>query len=146
MDFKKILNIGIAIVGGWFLGSLVNIGIILLGLKIYPLPETINVMDIQNYNANAHLLTTTHYITPFLAHAIGTLVGAFFASRIAKNYKLLLAILIGLLFLIGGIMEVGQRVTPTWFIILDLVVAYIPMAFLGYLLGKKLSIYQRSQM
>jgi hypothetical protein len=42
------------------------------------------------------------------------------------------------LFLIGGIVNVFLLPSPTWFSIVDLVGAYIPMAFIGGKIGKKL--------
>jgi hypothetical protein len=40
--------------------------------------------------------------------------------------------------LIGGAMEVANLSAPLWFNVLDLVMAYIPMAYLGYWLSGKL--------
>ncbi len=39
--------------------------------------------------------------------------------------------IIAVFFLAGGIANVLMLPSPTWFIILDLVVAYIPMGYLG---------------
>jgi hypothetical protein len=72
-----------------------------------------------------------HFIFPFLAHALGTLVGAWVAARIAANNKMRLAIGIGILFLVGGITNALTLPSPVWFTILDLGLAYIPMAWLG---------------
>jgi hypothetical protein len=78
-----------------------------------------------------HLFQPKHFIMPFLAHAIGTLIGAFIAALIAGSHKMNFAIVIGIFFLIGGIMSVFMLPSPVWFNILDLVVAYIPMAWIG---------------
>jgi len=75
------------------------------------------------------------FIFPFLAHALGTFVGAFVAARLAANNKMRLAIGIGFLFLVGGITNALMLPAPAWFIILDLLIAYIPMAWLGGKLG-----------
>ena len=55
--------------------------------------ETLNNMD---------MLNNTQYIFPFLAHAMGTLVGAVCALRIAGEKQPIVAWLIGLLFLAVG--------------------------------------------
>jgi threonine/homoserine/homoserine lactone efflux protein len=47
------------------------------------------------------------------------------------------ALTIGIVFLIGGIMNVMMLPSPLWFTILDLVGAYLPMAYLAWKLGKK---------
>ena len=41
--------------------------------------------------------------SPFLAHALGTLVGAAIAGLIAANYKMIFSLGIGVLFLLVGI-------------------------------------------
>lgn len=42
-----------------------------------------------------------------------------------------MALIVGVLFLIGGVSMVAMLPSPMWFNALDLIVAYIPMAFLG---------------
>lgn len=101
------------------------------------MPEGIDVMNIENYNANAHLLDFKNYITPFLAHAIGTFMGAFVCTKMAVDRKLWLAMLIGILFFVGGAMEIYERSTPMWFILLDLIFAYFPMAYIAYYFANK---------
>ena len=71
-----------------------------------------------------------HFIMPFLAHALGTFVGAFVAAIIAISNKINLALAIGVLFLTGGISMVFMLPSPTWFTLLDLIGAYLPMAYL----------------
>jgi len=52
------------------------------------------------------------------------------------NSRRRVALLIGFLFLIGGIEAVGMIPNaPLWFDILDLTVAYIPMALIGWRLA-----------
>ena len=128
MTLWKLFRYLLSLFAGIVLGSMVNMGIILLGLQINPMPDGIDVMNVEAYNKMAHLLKFHHYMTPFFAHAIGTLIGAFIAAKISQDRKLIVALLIGVLFMIGGIMEVQSRVTPTWFAILDIGIAYIPMA------------------
>ncbi|WP_317131399.1 hypothetical protein [Maribacter sp. ACAM166] len=67
---------------------------------------------------------------------MGTLVGAFVAAKIASTNKMLMALSVGLLFLIGGTINITLLGGPMWFNALDLIVAYIPMAYLGWKLAK----------
>jgi len=53
------------------------------------------------------------------------------AGLIAASHKMRFALGIGAFFLIGGIVMVISVPSPTWFAALDLLVAYIPMAYLG---------------
>jgi hypothetical protein len=49
------------------------------------------------------------------------------------------ALVIGSFHLIGGIAASFMIPSPVWFIVLDLVAAYIPASFLGGLIGVRLT-------
>lgn len=132
-----IKNVG-AVVLGVIVGSIVNMGIIMLSSSIIPLPEGLDQTDMNSYNNSIHLLSNKHYIMPFLAHALGTLVGAFLAAKVAATNKMMFAIVIGVFFLAGGIMASYMLSnSPNWFKAFDLIAAYIPMAWIGGKLGMK---------
>lgn len=134
---NPILRNILAVVAGLVIGALINSGIIAISGSIVPLPEGVDPNDIESIKANIHRYSTMHFIMPFLAHAIGTLAGAFICAKIAASKKLILSLIIGVFFLLGGIMMVTMLPSPAWFNALDLVVAYLPMAWLGFILGKK---------
>jgi hypothetical protein len=121
----------IAVVVGLFAGGLFNGGLIAISGSIVPPPEGVDVTTAEGLKAGIHLFEPKHFIMPFLAHALGTFVGALITGFIAVRNKMKLALIIGLVFLIGGIMMVFQVPSPTWFIIVDLVGAYIPFAFIA---------------
>lgn len=79
-----------------------------------------------------------HFVPPFLAHALGTLVGALLAFLIAASHPKVFAYVIGAAFLAGGIAVSFMIPAPAWFIATDILVAYIPMAWLGIQLGQRL--------
>ena len=123
---RKILAVAI----GWFGGAFINMALIQLGHILFP----IEGVDPSNMDALAQAMPTMdtkHFIFPFLAHALGALIGAFLAALIARKNKMRFAMIIGVLFLIGGIMVNYMLPGPTWFTILDILLAYIPMAWLG---------------
>ncbi|MBK7407185.1 MAG: hypothetical protein IPL49_19070 [Saprospirales bacterium] len=125
----------LAVIAGIFVGGMVNMGIIMLSSSIIPLPEGVNPADPESLKAGIHLFEPKHFIFPFLAHALGTLVGAYLTALIAANRKMILALVIGVVFLIGGIINVVNLPAPLWFDVLDLVAAYIPMGWLGWKLA-----------
>lgn len=129
------LKLVLAVLAGIIIGGIVNMGIIMLGPQIIEYPEGLDFSDPDDFAAKAHLLSSTNYLWAFLAHAMGTLVGAYITAKLASVGKLKYALFIGGLFLIGGIKMVLDIPAPTWFIALDLLVAYIPMAWLGAILG-----------
>ena len=120
----------LAVITGILVGMAVNMGLIILGSNLIPIPEGFNPMDATNWEL-------TNFVFPFLAHALGTLVGAFTAAKISSSYQLHLALSIGGFFLFGGAMMVFILPAPIWFICTDLLLAYIPMGYLGWLIAKK---------
>jgi len=127
----------LAIVLGLVLGSLVNGALISISGHVIPPPEGVDVTTEEGLKAGMHLFKPINFLFPFLAHALGTLVGAFIAAKIAANRKLLFAMIIGFAFFIGGVMMIFMLPSPIWFSIVDATLAYFPMAYLGYLLAKK---------
>ena len=133
---NPILRNILAIVAGIILGSIVNMAIIMLSSSIIPPPEGVNPSDMESLKASMHLFEPKHFLMPFMAHAFGTLVGAFVAGLIAINHRLKISLAIGLFFMLGGITNILLLPSPLWFTITDLALAYIPMAWLGYKLQK----------
>jgi len=125
----------LAVVAGVIIGGIVNMGLIQISGSIIPPPPGADMTTAEGIKAALPLLEPKHFIFPFLAHALGCLVGAFIAARFAATRKMTLAMAIGVLTLIGGIGAVFMIPAPTWFVVLDLAVAYLPMAYLGGILG-----------
>ncbi len=134
---NPILKNILAVVAGIVVGSLVNMGILMISGSIAPLPEGVDPNNIDSINANIHLYEGIHFLFPFLAHALGTLAGAYLTARIAANNKMKLALVIGVFFILGGIYAAYLIKAPLWFEIMDIALAYIPMAWLGGRLATK---------
>ena len=128
---NPILKNVLSIVAGLVVGSIVNMGIVMISGSIVPPPEGGDITTMEGLKATMHLFEPKHFIFPFLAHALGTLVGAFVAAKIATTRKITMALTIGVFFLIGGSINIFMLGGPVWFTVLDLAVAYIPMAYLG---------------
>lgn len=126
-----ILRNVLAIIAGVVIGGLVNGGLISISGSIIPLPAGVDPNDVNSLAENMHLFEMKHFIMPFLAHALGTLVGAFVAASIVVNNKMMFGVVIGIFFLVGGVMASMMIPAPTWFIAFDLLLAYIPMGWLG---------------
>ncbi len=121
----------LAVIAGIAVGGFVNSAIIGISGSVIPPPEGVDPSDMESLKANMHLFEARHFIMPFLAHAVGTLVGAAIAAAIAATNKMKIALGIGAFFLLGGIAAVFLLPSPTWFIVVDLIGAYFPMAWLG---------------
>jgi hypothetical protein len=113
-------------------------GVLLLGSKLMPAPPGFDTNDPPSINAHIHEYSLLQLLVPFLAHALGTLAGAFLAARFNRGtgLGLVAAQVVGALFLFGGVsMVLMIPNAPLWFDALDLLVAYVPMALLGYALA-----------
>ena len=128
---KNIIRNILAVIAGLLVGGKVNMTLIELSPKIIPSPAGVDVTTEAGLKAGIHLFEPKHFIMPFLAHALGTFIGALIASLIAANNNLRIALGIGIVFFIGGTIMVFMLPAPMWFNIVDLVLAYIPMAYLG---------------
>lgn len=130
-----IASVAAAIVLGWIIGCVVNFGFILLGFVLIPLPEGVDGMDAESIAEGIHLFGPQHFVFPLLAHAAGTLVGAIAGHLLAVKYRDPVAYVVGLLFFAGSIVNATMIPHPVWFLIVDLTVAYFPMAYLATRIG-----------
>ena len=128
---RTLLCVGLGVVAG----SLVNMGLIMLSGKVIPPPAGADVTTMEGLKAAIHLFEPRHFIFPFLAHALGTLAGAFVATLPAPGHSATPAYVVGGLFLLGGIANVALLPAPHWFSALDLLLAYLPSAWCGHALA-----------
>ena len=121
-----------------FSEGVINAGLITYLGGMVDLPPGVDPNDVEDIKKNIHLYSTNALLVPLAAHAVGTMSGAFMAARLAVSRHMILAMAIGIFFLIMGIvMILSIPNTPTWFVWLDLLGAYLPMAFLGGLIGRR---------
>jgi hypothetical protein len=128
----------LAILGGVVIGSGVNMALILLGPTLIPPPPGVDVSNAESLARAMPLFQPRHFVMPFLAHALGTFAGALSAYLIAASHKARFAFAIGAFFLAGGVAASFMIPAPAWFIALDLLLAYLPMAWLGSRAGARL--------
>lgn len=123
-----------AVLAGLVFGSMLNMGTIMLGSTLLPPPEGVDVNDVASINAAIDRYSVAQLLVPFVAHALGTLAGAWLAALVARRVGTVrvAAGTIALLFLAGGIGALLMiPAAPLWFDVLDLAGAYLPMAWLG---------------
>ena len=138
---RNILAALIGLVGVMLIGSMLNIGVLMISNFVIPFPEGVNPAD----GNSIHLFETKHYIMPFLAHALGTLIGVFVAFKIIQIFRAPkfiaagIAFVIALLFLWGGLATSKSINSPETPMLVDAVLCYIPMAIIGYWLALKRS-------
>ena len=137
---KNLLLIFLSIFCGLLLGSIINMSIIEIGNSMITLPEGTDNSSIEGIKKTIHLFQFKHFIIPLLAHSLGSLTGGFVSAWMAPINKLLIAIMIGMFFMIGGAVMVFELPSPIWFNVIDLTFAYLPMAWIGHRIYYRLMI------
>lgn len=127
----------LAVIVGLIVGNIVNMLIITGGHAVLPPPAGFDGTSMEGVASTIHLLRPIDFSVPFLAHAIGPLMGVLVAMMIAARSHKTIAIILACIFLLGGIIANIMIPAPWWFRAVDLVFAYIPMSYLGYRLSGK---------
>jgi hypothetical protein len=117
----------LAVVIGAIACLLLNGALLGLMMKVIPPPAGFDPNVMSTYS----LLTNKHLLSPFVAHAVPSLIGGLIAALIAADRKMTFGLAVGGLHLLGGIAAAFMIPAPTWFVVVDLVVAYLPMAWIG---------------
>ena len=125
----------VACFAGLLLGGGINIALLILGPFVIAPPAGVDATSSEALSASLHLFEPRHFVFPFLAHAAGTFSGSLIAFLVAASHRSWIAYFIGVAFLLGGIATAFMIPAPTWYRALDLVVAYVPMAWLGLTIG-----------
>jgi hypothetical protein len=133
----RFLRVSLAVIAGLIVGSAVNMGLLMLGGRLVAPPAGADVSTMEGLKAALPLFEPRHFVSPFLAHALGTLAGALAAALLAPRRPALAAGVVGGVFLLGGIANVLMLPGPAWFAALDLLLAYLPMAWVGWKLAAR---------
>ncbi len=123
----------LALVGGLLVGGVVNMMLVTAGAALIPAPAGVNVMDPDSIAASIHLFEPVHFLFPFIAHAAGAFTGALVAALVAPSGKMVWAMVVAGITMLGGIANTFMLPAPAWFIATDLLLAYLPP---GWLAGK----------
>ena len=122
----------LAVLAGVIVGGVINMGIVNISGSIIPLPAGVDPTNTESLMEAMPFFGPEQFIFPFLAHAIGTLVGAYTVARLAASHSQQLAYIVGAVFFMGGIAASYILPAPLWFSAFDLIAAYFPMAWLGH--------------
>ena len=128
----------LALLAGILVGGAVNMALITISPALIQPPAGVDVTNADSLAKAMHLFEPRHFVMPFLAHALGTLVGALAAYLIAARHRTAMAYVVGAFFLCGGVAASFMIPAPAWFIALDLLAAYLPMAWLATQLGARM--------
>lgn len=119
----------LAVLAGLATGMVTNMALVMLNAHVlFPMPVGIDMNDPVQMNAYIAPLPATAFILVVAAHLGQSFVGGWTAARLGASKPMLLAMIIGVLSLVGGVMNMMQLDLPNWMyaeIPLYLVVAWL---------------------
>lgn len=132
----KILWNVLLVVLALFCGALVMMPIEAINNRIYPLPEGLSTQDMEGMRKHIATLPTSAFILVWVSHFTGPLVATFLAARFAAYRSLIPASVIGVFYLITGVMVSLMLGATLFFVVIDW--PLYPLAtLLGITLGRQ---------
>ena len=118
----------LAVGAGLCIGSTVNMGLIMLNSKVlYPMPKGVSMKDTEQFQAYIDSLPAPAFLVVMAAHLSQAFVGGLAAAWFGTASAVTLALVVGGISMLGGIMMMRTIKGPKWMLIelpLYLVVAY----------------------
>lgn len=105
----------------------------LIGHNLFPLPESIDPMNMESIKENMHLIPVGSKIFVVIAHFMGIVVGMLVASLISKT-SMIPSYIVGGLMLAATAFNLIMLPKETWFLLADGLLAII-----GFFIGKNLA-------
>jgi MFS family permease len=119
----------LAVIVGLAVGMAVNMSLIMLNAyALFPMPQGTDMNDAEQMNAYVATLPAVAFFVVMAAHLGQSFVGGWVAARLGSSRPMLLAMIVGLASLAGGVMSMMTIKGPAWLIIelpLYLVVAWL---------------------
>ena len=119
----------LAVIVGLAVGMAVNMALVILnGYVLFPMSEGMDMYDPEQMNAYVATLPTAAFFVVLAAHLGQSFVGGWVAARLGASRPMLLAMIVGVASLIGGILNMMSIKGPAWMLIelpLYLVVAWM---------------------
>jgi len=91
----------------------------------------IDMSDTQSIANSIHLFEPRHFVFPFMAHALGTFFGALAAGYLGWKSRTVLVWSVATLFFAGGVATTFMIPAPAEYFVVDLALAYAPMALIA---------------
>lgn len=105
----------------------------LIGHNLFPLPDSIDPMDMESIKQNMHLIPLGAKVFVVIAHFMGIVFGMLVAAIIAKT-SMVPSYIVGALMLAATAFNIIMLPKDMWFLISDALFTIV-----GFIIGKKLS-------
>jgi hypothetical protein len=127
----------IALITGMVLSIMAIFSIQMVNYQLFPLPSDLDPNDMASMTKHAATLPALAHWIVIISHIVGCIVGGYIISKIADHSLDKLSLGFGFFLMILGFVNIIRMPHPLWFSILDMLV-YLPSAYLGYLIARKL--------
>ncbi len=101
-----------------------------IGHRVYPLPEGLDVKDVEALKEYVATLPAGALLFVLLAWAVGSFGGGWLAAKIADRKRLVHALVVGGVLMAFGIVNLVTIPHPLWFAVVG-VVLFLPAACAG---------------
>jgi hypothetical protein len=138
---KRVLVGAIGVILGIVAGMIFMMGLHLATMFVYPLPEGIDFMSQEPEN-QARLkewfatLPAGAFLLAVACHGLGCMAGACVAMLVSGRRSLWPALIVGVFFTAGGIMNLSSIPHPAWFPFVDIPI-YLVLALVAGLLLRR---------
>ncbi len=103
-----------AVLVGLVAGMVFNMLIVMLSTVLYPMPEGVGFNDREGLAAYIETLPVTAFLIVMLAHLGQAFVGGWIAALISRNSSMVVAMIVGVLTLLGGLYNMSTLPLPAW--------------------------------
>jgi len=104
----------VAVIAGLIVGMIVNFALIQLNTVFFPLPEGVEISDTAQMKEAIKGMPAAGWILVIAAHLGQAFVGGWVAARLGVSRWMMLALIVGVLSLAGGIANAVMLSTPAW--------------------------------
>ena len=103
-----------AVLVGWVVGMAANMAFVFLNVALYPMPDGVTFNDKEGFAAYIETLPMTAFLIVLVAHLSQAFFGALAAAKISMKRPTTVAMIVGVLSLIGGYINMQSIPLPTW--------------------------------
>lgn len=103
-----------AVFAGLVVGSIANMAIIVASWTMWPMPAGLDPADAQALAAYVASLPTAAFVVVMLAHLAQAGIGGWVAASLGTGRPLLLALVVGTLSMVGGVINLATLPAPAW--------------------------------
>ena len=107
----------IAVVVGMIAGMAANMLFVIMNMAIYPMPEGVDFNNTEGLTEYINNLPFLAFLIVLVAHISQAFVGGWIAARISADRLMTVALVVGVLSLVGGIVNMNDIPLPSWMLI-----------------------------